>query len=980
MSTNSRALFESSSSTPSRQRPRRRTFFPLALISLSVLFALSSVTALPSNSRVVKRGEDEGGLSKDSKLSEDQVEGIETILNRTASYSWEIGTHLEALISFSFPSLSVYSSAFDKISPSTSPLPTQVLSSVSYLIAQSPPSSSQLQIVRDGSAADPVSIAPFYVLSNYTLEDNEDTLPTNASDVQGARKETVIQAVNNQVEAILQRTPRTSDGAISHRSESTELWSDFMYMVPPFLAYYGVMTKNTSLIDEAYTQSRLYRQYLLAPSIGLWRHIALGSSPDPGLWSTGNGWAANGMLRVVGALQNSDYEDQYSSEIQDLTEWTREIIDAAWKQPMRDGLLYNYLNETDSFAECSGTAALSAATYRLSQLTSNYSRSTSLTAAESAYQTILSYHLSSPQGVRAPVVNPMDYSSQLQNVRNDASGNVSPEGEAFVLMMEASRRDWIEGGGDAEGLMGRGTSTSAGLTERAVSTWIVATMLLTNALFAGYSSKNPRLSGSRTTGVRQTKSAFQLSPRLSSSSSPPPSSSTGFFGWTRWYKGLEHSEKLDQDERDAKEELEEVVSDEVTNLFKEAFRKRKQLLSGQEVELEEPSNKDYSWPDYVVRGGGGENTVSTDHSNRTSVSSSLNDTLPSIDLDDFSSYDEDYSPPRSRHTTPPVPLSTHLRSTQSNITLKAPQLLRRVASSSSLLINTVELPPSSPHSPQPSPTLSSDDDFTLSPTLLSYSTTSLSSESTTRSSSTVTSTTSSVNSSVSSLASSSTSIRSRFSTLRKAASSAALNFFNPKSDSDHISPPLPLPTPTTASFLLRDVLLKHDQSTPDSPSPPFPPHPFNYVQSSSSPYDSQSDSYDLESPSSAFPPFDPFTTFDYCENDPNDPSLSPTFPPQPSSSSSASSPRPRLLARQRSFIDPQTRSLRTAPSLLCTPPTPDKTEQDSSNGLAAGERMEEGSSEGSSDEVGARQTTRSRRKRGKRKSKSVRNLRDQARE
>ncbi|GAA5948394.1 hypothetical protein JCM3765_001405 [Sporobolomyces pararoseus] len=447
------------------------------LFCLSILFVASTVSALPRKDgpQLRKRAEDDGGLSKGSKLSDQQVSGIEQLLNRTASYSWEIGTHLESLVEFSFPSLSVYSSDFDKVSPSTSPLPTQVVSMVSYLVSQNPPSTSQLQIVRDGSAADPVSIAPFYVLSNYTLENDQDTLPTNDSRIQGARKPTIEEAVRNQVEAILQRTPRTSDGAISHRSESTELWSDFVYMVPPFLAYYGALTENTSLLDAAYDQCRLYRQYLLAPNIGLWRHIALGDSPDPGLWSTGNGWAANGMLRVVGALQNSDYKDQYSSQIRDLMSWTQEIVDAAWKQPMRNGLLYNYLNETTSFAECAGTAALSSATFRHSQLSSDYSKTSSLTAAESAYQTLLNSHLSSPQGVLSPVVNPMDYSSQLNNVKSDGSGNVSPEGEAFTLLMESARREWIQGGGDAGGLMATGTSSGARL---ASSSFILLASLL----------------------------------------------------------------------------------------------------------------------------------------------------------------------------------------------------------------------------------------------------------------------------------------------------------------------------------------------------------------------------------------------------------------------------------------------------------------------------------------------------------------------
>jgi rhamnogalacturonyl hydrolase YesR len=61
-------------------------------------------------------------------------------------------------------------------------------------------------------------------------------------------------------------------------------------MVPPFLAYYGVLTANRSLVSDAYNQIRLYRSYLSdAQANGLWRHIRFGSMipPDDGHWSTG---------------------------------------------------------------------------------------------------------------------------------------------------------------------------------------------------------------------------------------------------------------------------------------------------------------------------------------------------------------------------------------------------------------------------------------------------------------------------------------------------------------------------------------------------------------------------------------------------------------------------------------------------------------------------------------------------------------------
>ena len=59
-------------------------------------------------------------------------------------------------------------------------------------------------------------------------------------------------------------------------------------MVPPFLAYYGVLTNNQTLAQLAYDQCRLYRSYLVDDDAdGMWKHITLGSFSDDGHWSTG---------------------------------------------------------------------------------------------------------------------------------------------------------------------------------------------------------------------------------------------------------------------------------------------------------------------------------------------------------------------------------------------------------------------------------------------------------------------------------------------------------------------------------------------------------------------------------------------------------------------------------------------------------------------------------------------------------------------
>lgn len=65
--------------------------------------------------------------------------------------------------------------------------------------------------------------------------------------------------------------------------------ADFVYMVPPFIAYFGALEGGygaQALLQVAYDQCRLYRDALRDPS-GLWRHIALGNWQDDSHWGTG---------------------------------------------------------------------------------------------------------------------------------------------------------------------------------------------------------------------------------------------------------------------------------------------------------------------------------------------------------------------------------------------------------------------------------------------------------------------------------------------------------------------------------------------------------------------------------------------------------------------------------------------------------------------------------------------------------------------
>jgi hypothetical protein len=100
----------------------------------------------------------------------------------------------------------------------------------------------------------------------------------------------------------------------------------YIPQVPPFLAYYAVLNNNQSLLLESYNQISLYRS-TLRQSNGLWQHILEGTgTSDPGLWATGNGWAALGMLRVWATMYRSQYAGSLQSQMGDLTGWVQEIM------------------------------------------------------------------------------------------------------------------------------------------------------------------------------------------------------------------------------------------------------------------------------------------------------------------------------------------------------------------------------------------------------------------------------------------------------------------------------------------------------------------------------------------------------------------------------------------------------------------------------------------------------------------------------
>ncbi|KAJ7162598.1 hypothetical protein C8R43DRAFT_1086475 [Mycena crocata] len=344
---------------------------------------------------------------------------VASVAKELPTHSWEFGTTSQALLELYDPHLSVFGST---------PFPVQTIhvecvESLEYaaskiVIGTGPNGLSD----GDGAVGDPASLGVSAVLLGKTNTTYDD-------------------AVTEEIDYITHSAPRWSNGAISHRTDVAELWADFIYMAPPFLAYAAADRRDLDLLRESYVQCGLYRE-ILQEDDGVWEHIIGPQHQDTGLWSTGNAWAAAGMARVLATLMKALVPPSVNwriDAIADLTRWIQEILDSAMGFSKDDGLLRNYLNDRagdgHGFGEISGSSMLAAVAYRMVVLRPFEFGPKYISWADGIRMT-MALHISS-SGIVTPAVNPLDWS----DITPFTTG--SPEGNNFVVLMYAAWRDCV---------------------------------------------------------------------------------------------------------------------------------------------------------------------------------------------------------------------------------------------------------------------------------------------------------------------------------------------------------------------------------------------------------------------------------------------------------------------------------------------------------------------------------------------------------
>ncbi|KAG0708427.1 hypothetical protein DFH29DRAFT_480120 [Suillus ampliporus] len=363
--------------------------------------------------------------SSDASLYQSQLGvagNIRSAMLASIRTSWEQGTAAGGILEFDDPEYSVFGSS-PFVSDGNFPLSTLQLA-YSAAVRQSSDGrlSQEIGDAQDGAALDGASAGSAVLLGSCT---------------DSSRHDYWWNAAYAQLNFILNVAPRTSTGAISHRVDSRQYWADGVYMGFPFIAYFGAVTNNATLLQIAYDQCRLYRDALLldGPTGKLWGHIYSDDTKewiDEGIWGTGNAWAALGMLRVAVTIQKTEHSSEMASQIADLTSWVKEILDGEFAALTSENLVPDYITVGPSFSDAASSAALASVVYRVAylypqQFGTNYTNvAAKIRVAVVGNVTNL--------GTMQPIVNPLDWTQP---------GLLSTESQAFGLMMFSAWRDWI---------------------------------------------------------------------------------------------------------------------------------------------------------------------------------------------------------------------------------------------------------------------------------------------------------------------------------------------------------------------------------------------------------------------------------------------------------------------------------------------------------------------------------------------------------
>ncbi len=149
--------------------------------------------------------------------------------------------------------------------------------------------------------------------------------------------------------------PKTADGILRHLTSATQVWSDSMFMAPPFLAAIGDY-------DEAIKQVDGYRKYLWNKKKKLFSHMwddRKKAYKRSDFWGGGNGWSAAALAQIIEVLPKEKKSDRTK-----LIGYAKELLDGCISFMRSDGLFHDVIDKPDTFVEANLSQMLAYSIYK----------------------------------------------------------------------------------------------------------------------------------------------------------------------------------------------------------------------------------------------------------------------------------------------------------------------------------------------------------------------------------------------------------------------------------------------------------------------------------------------------------------------------------------------------------------------------------------------------------------------------------------
>jgi rhamnogalacturonyl hydrolase YesR len=214
----------------------------------------------------------------------------------------------------------------------------------------------------------------------------------------------------------LQKAPRNGKGVVYHLDSKPQMWSDSTYMLPPFLAAAGHF-------DEALLNLYGYWEILFDTKAKLMSHIWDDGAKQfirAAHWGGGNGWTLAAIARVYDLLPEGRGADK-----EKLAAMGKTLADGTLAHMRPDFLFYDVVDDPSTFVETNLSQMLAYTLYRA--VHSKWLDASYLQTAEKLYS-----------AAKAKI----DSYGLVQDCCGAPSFDkpgVSPEGQAFYLLMEAAR-------------------------------------------------------------------------------------------------------------------------------------------------------------------------------------------------------------------------------------------------------------------------------------------------------------------------------------------------------------------------------------------------------------------------------------------------------------------------------------------------------------------------------------------------------------